>query len=124
MLQTDPPDHTRLRRLVAGHFTPAQIPALRPAVKAIATVPTSPLPPTPPRWAGGPARWCGVERPVGALRLGSERLAPRSGLRRAARESAGAVQDAQCRRPISAVNGPLPPGSAPTPSSRAAPTDR
>ncbi|WP_406449532.1 hypothetical protein [Streptomyces sp. NBC_01622] len=36
MLQTDPPDHTRLRRLVAGHFTPARIPALRPAVEAIA----------------------------------------------------------------------------------------
>ena len=36
MLQTDPPDHTRLRRLVAGHFTPARIAALRPAVEAIA----------------------------------------------------------------------------------------
>ncbi|MEV0742498.1 cytochrome P450 [Streptomyces sp. NPDC050549] len=36
MLQTDPPDHTRLRRLVAGHLTPARIAALRPAVEAIA----------------------------------------------------------------------------------------
>lgn len=32
MLQTDPPDHTRLRRLVAGHFTPARIAALRPRI--------------------------------------------------------------------------------------------
>ena len=36
MLQTDPPDHTRLRRLVAGHFTPARIAALRPRIEAIA----------------------------------------------------------------------------------------
>jgi cytochrome P450 len=36
MLQTDPPDHTRLRRLVAGHFTPARIAALRPRIADIA----------------------------------------------------------------------------------------
>ncbi|MET7575223.1 cytochrome P450 [Streptomyces sp. NPDC005492] len=36
MLQTDPPQHTRLRRLVAGHFTPARIAALRPRIEAIA----------------------------------------------------------------------------------------
>ncbi|WP_327406663.1 cytochrome P450 [Streptomyces sp. NBC_01288] len=36
MLQTDPPDHTRLRRLVAGHFTPARIAALRPRIVEIA----------------------------------------------------------------------------------------
>lgn len=37
MLQTDPPQHTRLRRLVAGHFTPGRITALRPRIEAIAT---------------------------------------------------------------------------------------
>lgn len=31
MLQSDPPHHTRLRRLVAGHFTPGRTAALRPA---------------------------------------------------------------------------------------------
>ncbi|MCT9075091.1 cytochrome P450 family protein [Streptomyces fulvoviolaceus] len=36
MLQSDPPHHTRLRRLVAAHFTPARIAALRPRIEAIA----------------------------------------------------------------------------------------
>ncbi|MCX5247559.1 cytochrome P450 [Streptomyces sp. NBC_00201] len=34
MLQSDPPDHTRLRRLVADHFTPGRIAALRPGIEA------------------------------------------------------------------------------------------
>ncbi|MDH6629645.1 cytochrome P450 [Streptomyces sp. LBL] len=37
MLQSDPPQHTRLRRLVAGHFTAARIAALRPRIEGIAT---------------------------------------------------------------------------------------
>lgn len=37
MLQTDPPRHTRLRGLVASHFTPGRITALRPRIEAIAT---------------------------------------------------------------------------------------
>ncbi|MFB6851651.1 cytochrome P450 [Streptomyces sp. NPDC056341] len=37
MLQTDPPQHTRLRRLAAGHFTPGRITALRPRIEAITT---------------------------------------------------------------------------------------
>ncbi|WP_329560690.1 cytochrome P450 [Streptomyces uncialis] len=36
MLQTDPPDHTRLRSLVSRHFTPARIAALEPRVREIA----------------------------------------------------------------------------------------
>lgn len=36
MLQSDPPQHTRLRRLVAGHFTAGRIAALRPRVEHIA----------------------------------------------------------------------------------------
>ncbi|MFF1302868.1 cytochrome P450 [Streptomyces sp. NPDC058307] len=36
MLQTDPPDHTRLRRLVAREFTARRIEALRPRVRQIA----------------------------------------------------------------------------------------
>ncbi len=36
MLQSDPPQHTRLRRLVAGHFTAARIGALRPRIEAVA----------------------------------------------------------------------------------------
>ncbi|AQS68567.1 cytochrome P450 [Streptomyces pactum] len=36
MLQSDPPQHTRLRRLVAGRFTPGRIAALRPRVEAVA----------------------------------------------------------------------------------------
>lgn len=36
MLQSDPPQHTRLRRLVAGHFTPARIAAMRPSIEVIA----------------------------------------------------------------------------------------
>jgi cytochrome P450 len=36
MLDTEPPDHTRLRRLVARAFTPARVEALRPAVEKIA----------------------------------------------------------------------------------------
>lgn len=35
MLTTDPPDHTRLRRLVAGSFTPRRIAALAPRVQEI-----------------------------------------------------------------------------------------
>ena len=35
MLVVDPPDHTRLRRLVAAAFTPARVEALRPRVQAI-----------------------------------------------------------------------------------------
>ncbi|MBB5122092.1 cytochrome P450 family protein [Streptomyces eurocidicus] len=36
MLQTDPPHHTRLRRLVAGEFTARRIEALRPRVRQLA----------------------------------------------------------------------------------------
>ncbi|BFO13761.1 hypothetical protein SHKM778_01490 [Streptomyces sp. KM77-8] len=36
MLQSDPPHHTRLRNLVAGHFTPGRIAALRPGIEAVA----------------------------------------------------------------------------------------
>jgi cytochrome P450 len=36
MLQSDPPQHTRLRRLVAAHFTPGRITALRPGIEATA----------------------------------------------------------------------------------------
>ncbi|MFE1024613.1 cytochrome P450 [Streptomyces sp. NPDC058818] len=36
MLQSDPPRHTRLRRLVAGHFTAGRIAALRPRVERVA----------------------------------------------------------------------------------------
>ncbi|AKZ56934.1 Cytochrome P450 107B1 [Streptomyces ambofaciens ATCC 23877] len=36
MVQSDPPQHTRLRRLVAGHFTPGRIAALRPRVERVA----------------------------------------------------------------------------------------
>ncbi|MGW3117837.1 cytochrome P450 family protein [Streptomyces sp. NPDC001107] len=36
MLQSDPPEHTRLRGLVAGHFTPGRIAALRPEIETIA----------------------------------------------------------------------------------------
>ncbi|RKS75262.1 cytochrome P450 [Motilibacter peucedani] len=36
MLDTEPPDHTRLRRLVSKAFTPARVAALRPKVEAIA----------------------------------------------------------------------------------------
>ncbi|MEJ1198179.1 MULTISPECIES: cytochrome P450 family protein [unclassified Streptomyces] len=36
MLQSDPPQHTRLRRLVAGHFTAGRIAALRPRVERVA----------------------------------------------------------------------------------------
>ncbi|MEO3751922.1 cytochrome P450 [Streptomyces sp. B6B3] len=36
MLQSDPPQHTRLRRLVAGHFTPGRIAELRPGIEAVA----------------------------------------------------------------------------------------
>ncbi|MFB7653842.1 MULTISPECIES: cytochrome P450 [unclassified Streptomyces] len=37
MLQSDPPQHTRLRHLVAGHFTPGRIAALRPRVERVAS---------------------------------------------------------------------------------------
>ncbi|MGW7197117.1 cytochrome P450 family protein [Streptomyces chryseus] len=35
MLETDPPHHTRLRKLVAGEFTPRRIEALRPKVQSV-----------------------------------------------------------------------------------------
>ena len=35
MLMSDPPDHTRLRRLVSRSFTPRQVERLRPAVHAL-----------------------------------------------------------------------------------------
>ena len=44
MLQTDPPQHTRLRRLVAGHFTPGRIVALRPRIEAATDVLLGALP--------------------------------------------------------------------------------
>ena len=37
MLNVDPPDHTRLRRLVARAFAPGRIAALEPAIRAIAS---------------------------------------------------------------------------------------
>ena len=37
MLNTDPPDHTRLRRLVSKAFTPATIEQLRPRVQDLVT---------------------------------------------------------------------------------------
>jgi len=37
MLNVDPPDHTRLRRLVSRAFTPSRIAALEPAIRAIAS---------------------------------------------------------------------------------------
>ncbi|GHH91248.1 cytochrome P450 family protein [Streptomyces capillispiralis] len=36
MLQSDPPHHTRLRRLVAGHFTPGRVAGLRPGIERVA----------------------------------------------------------------------------------------
>ncbi|WP_329289759.1 cytochrome P450 [Streptomyces pseudovenezuelae] len=36
MLQTDPPQHTRLRRLVASHFTAGSVAELRPMIEAVA----------------------------------------------------------------------------------------
>ncbi|MGY1525424.1 cytochrome P450 family protein [Streptomyces sp. MN3] len=36
MLQSDPPHHTRLRRLVSGHFAPGRVAALRPRIEAVA----------------------------------------------------------------------------------------
>lgn len=37
MLSTDPPDHTRLRRLVSQAFTPSRVESMRPTVEAIAS---------------------------------------------------------------------------------------
>ncbi|TXS40015.1 cytochrome P450 family protein [Streptomyces sp. OR43] len=37
MLQSDPPLHSRLRALAAGHFTPGRIAALRPGIERVAT---------------------------------------------------------------------------------------
>ncbi|MGW7078803.1 cytochrome P450 family protein [Streptomyces sp. NPDC054871] len=45
MLQSDPPQHTRLRRLVAGHFTPGRIAELRPRIEAVADDLLAALPP-------------------------------------------------------------------------------
>ena len=36
MLMADPPDHTRLRRLVSRSFTPRQVERLRPAIRTLA----------------------------------------------------------------------------------------
>ncbi len=36
MLNVDPPDHTRLRRLVSRAFTPGRVAALEPAIRGIA----------------------------------------------------------------------------------------
>ncbi len=45
MLQVDPPEHTRLRRLVAGRFTPGQITEQRPRIESIAGDLLAGLPP-------------------------------------------------------------------------------
>lgn len=44
MLQSDPPQHTRLRRLVAEYFTPGRVAALRPRIEEIAGELLSALP--------------------------------------------------------------------------------
>lgn len=44
MLQSDPPQHTRLRQSVAAHFTPARTASLRPRIEDIATALLSELP--------------------------------------------------------------------------------
>ncbi|MER6157826.1 cytochrome P450 [Streptomyces sp. NPDC001868] len=44
MLQSDPPQHTRLRRSVAAHFTPARTAALRPRIEELATALLAELP--------------------------------------------------------------------------------
>ncbi|MEV5608659.1 cytochrome P450 [Streptomyces sp. NPDC052225] len=44
MLQSDPPQHTRLRRMVAAHFTPARITALHPRIAATADALLAALP--------------------------------------------------------------------------------
>ncbi|MEU3100986.1 cytochrome P450 family protein [Streptomyces griseoflavus] len=46
MLQSDPPHHTRLRRLVAGRFTPARVAALRPRIETVAGELLDRMPPT------------------------------------------------------------------------------
>jgi len=48
MLNTDPPDHTRLRRLVAKAFTPRSVAALAPRIEDIADDLTAAMPPTGP----------------------------------------------------------------------------
>jgi len=48
MLNTDPPDHTRLRRLVAKAFTPRSVAALAPRIEEIADDLTAVMPPTGP----------------------------------------------------------------------------
>jgi len=48
MLNTDPPDHTRLRRLVAKAFTPRSVAALVPRIEDIADDLTAAMPPTGP----------------------------------------------------------------------------
>jgi len=44
MLNTDPPDHTRLRRLVAKAFTPRSVAALVPRIEQIADDLTAAIP--------------------------------------------------------------------------------
>nr|WP_051127363.1 cytochrome P450 [Streptomyces sp. SID8379] len=44
MLQSDPPRHTRLRQLVARHFTSARISAMRPAIESAAAALLADLP--------------------------------------------------------------------------------
>jgi len=48
MLNTDPPDHTRLRRLVAKAFTPRSVAALAPRIEDIADDLTAAMPTTGP----------------------------------------------------------------------------
>ncbi|MET9568524.1 cytochrome P450 [Streptomyces virginiae] len=45
LVDSDPPDHTRLRRIVAGAFTPARLRAFRPHIKEIVRETLTPLHP-------------------------------------------------------------------------------